>query len=271
MLFFQIHKLTQTHSGCVKNIDEHVARLKSIHGELKGKNPIEIFQYFGLSDNLKTIEVTKIYKEFAKSHHPDTLPQAVSSEIRELNHELFSNVTAAFETLSNPEKKEKFFSEVKQKEAELQIKSDELITAAAIALTRGRYSEALPVLESAVNYYESERSLLHYWWGRFKVEGAMKMEEIPAIEKRFKAMSQGMKQTALWIFVSGLIKRYCGDYAGAENDFNKVLGLEPNFMDARRELTNLKSRKPVKVTAESILTGDLTDVVKALFKKNKGA
>ena len=127
----------------VKNLDEHVNRLKSIHLELKDKNPIQVFQYFGLSDNPKAADVVRIYKEFAKSHHPDTLPKTVSKDIRDLNHDLFSKVTAAYEVLSDETKKIKFFEEIKHKETELQIKSDELITQAAQLLNRGKYSEGL--------------------------------------------------------------------------------------------------------------------------------
>lgn len=256
----------------VKNIDEHVNRLKSIYKDLKGKNPIEIFKYFGLGERPKPQDVVKTYKEFAKSHHPDTLPQAISADIKALNHELFSNVTVAFETLSDPNKKEKFFNEMKQQEAELQIKSDELVTTATAALMRGKYAEALPLLEAAIGHYESERSLLHFWWVCFKMEGKLNKDKVTEIEKKLKAMSPGMRKTATWIFISGLIKRFNGDNEGAKNDFNRVISLDESFMDARRELVKIESHnEPEKMNSESILTGDISVVLKNIFKKNKGA
>jgi len=254
----------------VKNLDDHVNRLKAMHAALKGKGAIQIFKYFGLSDNPKPADVARIYKEFAKAHHPDTLPQVVSNDVKTLNHELFSFVTAAHEVLSNEEKKQKYLGELKQKEAELQIRSDELVTTAAQSLSRGRYTEALPILEEAKNLYESERSLMHYWWAKFKIEGQMTPEYALDIFKRLRDMSQGTRNTALWIFLNGLYKRYGGDAEGAKTEFMKVLALEENFMDARRELAQIKAGQPQKLSKDDLLNADITTVVKNLFKK-KGA
>jgi ActR/RegA family two-component response regulator/tetratricopeptide (TPR) repeat protein len=253
----------------VKNLDDHVNRLKSMHSALVGKNPIQVFQYFGLNENPKPNDVARIYKEFAKSHHPDTLPQAVSAEIKKLNHDLFSHVSSAYETLSNEERKQKFFSEIKQADAEKQIKSDELVTIGATALMRGQYPEALPVLEAAYQLYVSERSQLHYWWVLFKIEGKMTDALAIQVETGLRNMSQGMKKTPLWIFVNGLLKRYMCDLRTARNEFEKVLVLDSNFMDARRELANMKAETLNKKSTD-LLTGDLSAVMKNLFKK-KGA
>src|SRR5690606_31925478 len=76
----------------VRNLDEHVNRLKAMHAAIVGKTPEQIFAYFGLGDNPKTADIGRIYKEFVKSNHPDTLPQAVSDEVRKLNNELFGAV-----------------------------------------------------------------------------------------------------------------------------------------------------------------------------------
>lgn len=255
----------------VKNIDEHVGRLQSIYSELKDKNPFEIFMYFGLSSNPKAEDVIRIYKEFAKSHHPDTLPKAVSEEIRAMNHTLFSKVTEAYEILSDKEKKEKFLNELKQKEAERQIKSDDLVTQGSQLLSRGRYSEALSLLESAIKLYRSENSMLHYWWAQLKTSPQISPEELSEIEKRLRETSPGMRKTVLWVFVSGLIKKAKGDIAGAAGEFSKALQIDNKFMDARRELSLLKSQAPVKLTAGDILTGDLSTVLKGLFKRKKGA
>lgn len=256
----------------IKNIEEHISRLKSIHAELNKKSPIETFKYFGLDANPKHQDVVRIYKDFAKAHHPDLLPKEVSADIRSMNHELFSSVTAAYEILSNEKKRASYYAELKQSEAESQFKSDELVTNAALALSRGQYVDGLKMLQSAVNYYKSERSLLHFWWAKFKVEGEMRAHEIPEIDKQLKLMSQGMRKTALWVFVNGLIKRFQGDLRGAAADFTKTLTLEDDFMDARRELARLKALAPKTVSAEDFLTGDISVVMKGLFsKKKKGA
>lgn len=251
----------------VKNIDEHINRLRSMHNALMGKDYLQVFKYFGLGENPKPIDVARIYKEFAKSNHPDTLPQTVTPEVKIMNTELFSMVTAAYETLSNEEKKQAYFNSRKAEEAERQIKSDELVTAAAQSLSRGRYSEALPLLQAAEKQYSSERSRLHMYWARFKIEGQMTDELAGTIEREIKAMAAGSRKTPLWMFVNALIKRYNRDYQAAQDLFEKVLQEDSAFMDARRELAFVKT-KTAKI---DLLNGDISAVIKDVFKKKKGA
>jgi Tfp pilus assembly protein PilF len=256
----------------VNNFEEHIGRIKSIYQELKAKNPVEIFLYFGLGPNPKVIEVNRIYKEFARSHHPDLLPATVAADIKTLNHELFSLVTAAYEIMGNEEKKAKYFAESKKVESEKQIKSDELVTAAAKELNRGHYAEALTVLEQAAQLYESERCVVHLWWAQLKIENKLTDKYVQEIDEKLRALSAGTKKSALWAYLNGLIKRRRGDSAGAESEFIRTLQMDDKFTDARRELVSLKNSQPKKVTTEDILTGDISVVIKGLFsKKKKGA
>jgi CheY-like chemotaxis protein len=251
----------------IKNVDEHINRLKSMHAALLDKNPLEIFAYFGLGDNPKPAEVVRVYKEFAKSNHPDTLPSSVGAEVKKLNGDLFSHVTAAYEMLSNEEKKQTFFNSIKQAEAERQIKSDELVTAAAQSLSRGRYTEALPLLKSAEKLYSSERSRLHMYWARFKIEGQINEGDLSGIDKDIKAMAGGTRKTALWIFVNGLIKRFTKDYPAALDSFQRVLQEDTGFMDARREIAFVKS----KTEKKDFMNADISTVLKDILNRKKGA
>ncbi|MEQ1665191.1 MAG: hypothetical protein ABL927_07450, partial [Bdellovibrionales bacterium] len=256
----------------VNNFEEHIGRIKSIYQELKSKNPVEIFLYFGLGANPKVIEVNRIFKEFARSHHPDLLPVTATAEIKLLNHELFSHVTAAYEVMGNEEKKAKYFAENKKVESERQIKSDELVTVAAKELNRGHYAEALTVLEQAAQLYESERCVIHLWWAQLKIENKLTDKNVQEIDDKLRMLSAGTKKSALWAYLNGLIKRRRGDSVGAESEFIRTLHIDDKFTDARRELVSLKNSQPKKVTTEDILTGDISVVIKGLFsKKKKGA
>jgi ActR/RegA family two-component response regulator len=254
----------------VSNLDEHVNRLKSMHAALNRKNPIEIFQYFGLSANPRAADVTKFYKEFAKSNHPDTLPQAVSPEVRQLNHELFSTVTSAHDILSNDEKRKMYFDSVKQVEAERQIRAEELMSEAKLAMTRGKYSEALPKLEQAKLLYPGDMTELHFLWARFKTEGRVKTSDLPAIEAFLKKVSPDNRKTAVFCYVQGLWRRAGGDIKGAWEDFTKALDLDSDMTDARRDRAALKNQVPQSTSAKDILTGDITNVFN-IFKKKTGS
>lgn len=255
----------------VRNLDEHVNRLKTMHAALVGKSPTEIFKYFGLPDNPRPVEVTKFYREFAKSNHPDTLPQAVSEEVRQINHELFAAVTNAHDILSNEEKRKVYFDSVRQAEAERQIRAEELLNEAKLLMGRGKYSEAIPRLEEAKVLYPGDLTELHFLWARFKTEGRVKMTDLPGIEAFLKKVSPENRRTAVFYYVNGLWKKHSGDVKGAWDDFTKALDMDPELTDARRDRTSLKNLMPQKMNAKDILNGDISQVFSSIFKKKTGS
>ncbi len=253
------------------SFDEHIGRIRSMYEALHDKNPFEIFKYFGLGEKPKPADVARVYKEFAKANHPDILPAKIDPEIKKLNDDLFSKVTAAYEILSNEEKRQAFMNSLKQAEAEMQIKSDELVTTAAAALNKGRYSEGLQALLKAEKLYSSERSRLHLLWAKLKLDGQMPAEQLPEAEDELRKMSAGTRNTGLWHYVFGLCKVQQGDIKVAQDYVRKALQEDANLMDARRELVALKAQVPKKLSTEDILTGDISQVIKGFFGGKKGA
>lgn len=159
---------------------------------------------------------------------------------------------------------------LKQAEAEQQIKSDDLVTAAANSLNKGRYSEGLQLLQKAEKLYSSERCRLHLIWAKLKVDGQIPGEKLPETEQELRCLSVGMRNTGLWHYVYGLFKLQSGDLKSAGDYVRKALELDANLMDARRELVAIKAKTPKQITTEDILTGDISTVIKGFFKK-KGA
>jgi ActR/RegA family two-component response regulator/curved DNA-binding protein CbpA len=255
----------------VRNLDEHVNRLKAVHAALAGKNPSEIFKYFGLGENPRAAEVSKFYKEFAKSNHPDTLPQAISPELRQLNHELFSAVTNAHDILSNEDKRKIFFDSVKQAEAERQLRAESLIEEGKSLMSRGKYVEALPKMEEAKLLFPSDFTELYYTLARFKTEGRVKVTDLPAIDAFLKKVGTDTRKTAVFYYVSGLYKRSVSDIRGAWEDFTRAVDLDPEMSDARRDRIALKNMVPQKMSAQDIFTGDISTVITNIFKKKTGS
>jgi ActR/RegA family two-component response regulator/tetratricopeptide (TPR) repeat protein len=254
----------------VSNLDEHVNRLKGMHNQLLGKTPTEIFKYFGLPDNPRAQDVTKFYKEFAKSNHPDTLPQAVSAEVRQLNHEVFATVTNAYEILSHQDKRKIYYDSVKQADAERQIRAEELMSEAKLNMGRGKYQEALPKLEEAKVLYPGDMAELYLIWARFKTEGRVDMMDLPVIDAFLKKVSAESRRTAVFFYVNGLYKRAAGDFKGAFDDFTRAIDLDGEMADARRDRAAIKNQMPQKASAKDILNGDISQVFTNIFKKRSG-
>jgi CheY-like chemotaxis protein len=254
----------------VKNLEEHIARLKNIHASIKGKNPVEIFQYFGLSANPKAREVNQIYKEFAKSNHPDTLPASAPEDVKKMNHEVFSSVTGAHDILTDETKKEKHLNEMKQATAEKQLRAEDDLAEAYALMTRGKFTEARPKIAAARLLYDSEKAKLYEKWVLLKTGATSKETALTQIDE-LRKMSSDAKKTALYLFVSGMLRRRAGFIEDAERELNKALQADGNFMDVRRELASLNSTKPEKISVNDMLTGDITSVFGKVFGKKKGA
>lgn len=255
----------------VRNLDEHVNRLKSVYNDLKDKDPVQIFMYFGLTDRPKPPEVTKVYKEFAKSYHPDTLPQATTEEVRKLNHDLFARVTNAHDILTDDKKKAEYFDKMKQAEAERQLRSEDLIADAFALINTGKFVEALPKVEEACKLYLSEKAKMYRIWVTLKV-GNVPPEKVDAMAAELKALPSDSRRLPLYNFVSAMLKWEQGDTDGAASDFDKAIQLDGNFIHARRELAAMKTSSGAgrKMSMNDMLTGDLGTVIGNLFKK-KGA
>ncbi len=263
--------ITFSETKRVFDLDSHVTRLKSLHRDLEGKDVFEIFMYLGLGDNPKPQQVQKVYREFAKSHHPDTLPQAVSDEVKKLNHEIFSWVTEAHNILTDEKKKEKYVKGVRQEEAEKQLMSEDLLHEAGKLIQRSKFEEAKGHIDKAIGLYKSDKSMLYSIWIKLKMDSS-KLDYDTAARwlNDIKKMPTHSKRTPLYYFVSGLAKKHMGNMPEAKNDFEKALQADPEFMDARRELATIKGGSGEKMTMDELLKADLGTVITKLFKK-KGA
>jgi CheY-like chemotaxis protein len=249
----------------VANVDEHIGRLKSMHKVLQGKNPIEVFAYFGLDESTRIADITRFYREFAKSNHPDTLPQSISEEFRKMNHELFSWVTSAHDILSNEEKKKIFTESLKQKEAEMQLRAEDLASEARSMMGRGKFSEALTKLSEAKALYSSDTIELNYLWARLKAPGKMTHDALIEADSFMQSVSPDIKKLALYLFVKGLLFAAKGQNQEAVDFFLRALKVDPELSEARRELSAFKTSKK----NDDFLTGDITAVFSNLLKRKK--
>lgn len=246
-------------------------RLQSLHEVLSTKNPIEIFRYFGASNTVPNAEVEKIYRDLAKTYHPDLLADRASPEHKELVHEVFSTVTNAHNILTNPEQRQEFEQKLEQKDAEKQIKSDAILEDGIKELKRGRISEAIILLEISNELFINLRSKLYIAWAKIKQSVDDEIDEVTFdnIKHLLSSTPSEDRKTAVYQHVSGLFAKSRGDAVVAQASFEKALSIDGGFIDSRRELASLSKESKVSETTSisEILTGDLSAVFSNLFKK----
>lgn len=255
----------------VKSLEAQYERTRRMFEDLKNKNPFEIFAYFGAGDNPRSSDVEKIYKEFAKSNHPDMLPAEASTDIKEMANKTFAMVSDAHDILIDDKKREDLLVSFKKMDLEKQMKAEAIYEDGTELMRRGSYGQALEKFRQAYALFDSPRGYCLLSWATLKAKGTrLSAKEVHDIRQRLESFSIDERRTALYNLVVGLAKRVQKDPTAVAS-FEKALSLEPNFIEARRELnaTNVPASSSAP-KAMDFLTGDITSVVKGIFRKKSG-
>lgn len=247
------------------------ARLQKIHEAIKDKEPSDIFRYFGAPKNVQPRDVERIYREFAKTFHPDKLPPGSPESIKKICHEVFSRVSSAQDVLTDETKRQDYQTQIKQKEAEKQIKSEKILDLGIAEIRKGDMQKAFALLSEANVLYPTLESGLYLLWSKLKLSKKISKEVFVAAKKQLEDVEVEDRKSSLYCFVNGLYLRLARDNAGALNYFKKSLEFDPKFLEARREFMALKAE--IEASApKDIFSADITEltsVVGSLFKKRK--
>lgn len=238
---------------------------------IKNKNPVEIFEYFGAEKNPKASTVEKIYRDFAKNNHPDKLPAKSEEKLRELNNKIFSLISEAHDILTDESKRTEYFANLRQEEAQRQMKAEGIADKALSELRRGHPMKAYEKLKEAYELYKNGLDvMLYYTWAELKAFPSPSEEQINSIHERLNAVPHEERRIAYYQFVLGLLRRAQKDYVGASACFDKALSYDNGFLDARREQASLASEAGNQSSAGSnLLQADLGELVSGFFKKKK--
>lgn len=264
--------------GCVrfgeelKTTDVQVQRkrLKKLEVDLDRQN---YFERMGVSPKAKDVEIKRAYHELAKTIHPDRLGKEAPMDIRDSARKCFNMIQEAHETLSNQASRENYVLELEQGRAEKIIEAEEMMEQARACLTKGDVRRAREMLEEAVTHVPMTTDLrLLLMWSQIKSSGGDKDTELVArMKDQLSAVPPEDRHNSIYFFVKGLMLKATGDFEGAKRALDQSIGIEPNFIDAKRELNVLslqagRADKPI-----DLLKGDLKDVLGALLggKKRK--
>ena len=145
-----------------------VDRLKSLNEKIQTLNPFEIFIYFGAKKSCPASEVNRLYKEFAKSYHPDKLSSKASTEQKTILHEMFARVTEAHDILIDDKKRNEYVDEIEQNSVEKQLKAESLMEEGIKFLKKSEFDNAKKLFAAASELHKTPRLELYDHWIRLK-------------------------------------------------------------------------------------------------------
>ncbi len=247
-----------------KNLSDMLDRYTKLWSELKDRTPDRVFEYFGASGTASKEVLTGILEEFTKSNNPDHMPEEASTELKELCRKCFEMVTNAHAIMTDDVKRAQLFESLKAETAERSKRSNKLVAEGLDLLRKGQFQVALKKIKEAESVQATTLQFLIMVWAEVKAgvctkarlqEVVMKLDSLPADDRK----------SPYYFMALGLVKKALGDPA-APGYFEKVLQLDSLFVEARRELNSLSHAQPKKEKLD-IFTGDITEIVSALFKR----
>lgn len=243
-------------------------RLKKLEVDLERQN---YFERMGVSPRAKDVEIKRAYHELAKTIHPDRLGKDAPIDVRDLARKCFNMIQEAHEVLSDSSSRDNYLLELEQGRAEKIIAAEQMMEQARACLTKGDVRRAREMLEDAVTYVPMTTDLrLLLMWAQIKSSGADKDTDlVTKLKDQLSAVPPEDRHNAVYFFVKGLVLKASGDFDGSRRSLDQSIGIEPNFVDAKRELNVLSLQAGRNDKPVDLLKGDLKDVLGALLGGRK--
>ncbi|MGI5862632.1 MAG: DnaJ domain-containing protein [Myxococcales bacterium] len=224
---------------------EDLAGLKAHAAGLKGKSHFEILD---IPKDAGLGQIKTAFFKLAKAYHPDTLPADTPPEIAKVKADIFALVNEAYRVLSDEKLRAEYLAKL---EAESPEKLDaERIAAAEQAFQKGcisvkarKLDDALALFDEAIGLNDKEGEVFAWrGWARFLAG----KDKAVAKKEAFKDLETAIKlnpKCAHSYFFVGQITKMTGDAASALKWFKKALSVDPNHLDAQREVRLASSPK----------------------------
>ncbi|QRK12822.1 DnaJ domain-containing protein [Archangium violaceum] len=221
--------------------------LRELAAKLKEQNH---FERLGLGADTNGPAVKIAYFKLAKQYHPDTLPPGAPPEMEKLKADIFAYIGDAYRTLSDDKSRAAYIEELKnggsgeaQVDIESILKSEELFRKAGIYIKARKFAEAARLLDEAIALNPEEPEFFA-WRGytRFFTFEDKKTGYNEAYRDIQHCLKKNEKVASAHYFL-GVIAKLCGDNSGALKHFQKTVEVQPNHIDAQREIRMAQQKK----------------------------
>jgi tetratricopeptide (TPR) repeat protein len=226
---------------------DELPALRQTAATLKGQNH---FQRLGLTEQADAGAVKIAYFKLAKLYHPDTLPPNALPELERLKAEVFGYIGDAYRTLSDDKSRAAYIESLKggaEGQAEVDVvailQAEERFKKGTIFMKSRKYAEAAKIFDEAIQLNADEAEF-YAWRGyaRFCAAPDKKAAQPEAFRELQTALKKNDRCAPAHYFL-GVIAKTLGDAAGALKHFKKTVEIQPDHIDAQREIRIATQKK----------------------------
>ncbi len=226
---------------------EEIPALRQTAATMKGQN---YFERLGLTDQADASAVKIAYFKLAKLYHPDTLPPGAPPELEKLKAEIFGYIGDAYRTLTDDKSRKDYLEQLKSGDTGKEevdvvaiLQAEERFKKGIVFMKARKYAEAVTIFDEAIKLNADEPEF-HAWRGyaRFCAATDKKAAQAEAFREIQGALKKNERCAPAHYFL-GVIAKTLGDLSGAQKHFKRTVELQPDHIDAQREIRMAAQKK----------------------------
>lgn len=264
-----------------KTVDDANAE-KELQDLLHGMSRNNYFEILGLEQNAGQRDVRNAYFTLAKKYHPDNYK---NTRIHALAEKIFVYINEAYAILSSPKKRRAYERSIRvvetqksNRQMERKIAEDRLLQKAKALLSRNEWEKACEFFGELLADENQNNWLnkVYYAWAEFNRDFRKDPSVNARLESTFKAALEQDPTLAEVFVLWGKYYRRLDNNSKARAQFQRALELDPNNVEAMRELRLINQRMgvtqeigPEKETQTSLENGK-KGLIGSLFGRKKG-
>jgi len=219
----------------------YVAELRELQARLERIRKENHFQVLGLTDTADSSTVKAAYFKLAKQFHPDTVPQDAPPQLARVKAEIFAAVGEANRMLADDGSRARYketLAEGGPGEVDVQsvLMAEETFNKGTALVRARRFAEAVKTFDDAIAANPKEGEF-YAWRGyaRFFTLQDKKVAMVEALRDLNQSLKLNERCAPAHYFI-GQLHKLTGDPATALKHFKRCVSLDPQHVDAQREI-----------------------------------
>ncbi|MBN1203716.1 MAG: DnaJ domain-containing protein [Myxococcaceae bacterium] len=221
--------------------------LRQTAATMKGQN---LFERLGLTAQADGSAVKLAYFKLARLYHPDTLPPGTPLELEKLKAEIFGYIGDAYRTLLDDKSRADYLEllqsgDTGKEEVDVVaiLQAEERFKKGTIFMKSRKYAEAVKIFDEAIQLNGAEAEF-HAWRAYARFCAAQDKKAVQAdVFRELQSATKKNERCAPAYYFMGVIAKSLGDASGALRHFRRTVELQPDHIDAQREIRMATQKK----------------------------